>query len=454
MQTNDINILITDDIEDNRLILKTICKKLGNINIFEAVNGLEATQIVDSNEIDIVLMDVMMPVMDGFEATKIIKSVENPPYLLIITAVADKETEEKFTALGIDGYVRKPIDKEGLKSRLDGLRNSCLIKKGIKTGMSAKKPLSKQVDKCRNFKTYFYIENEEDAMNLGLWLTDYKARYDANITFAFEDSLAAIYKICKICIQKQSHLTIVIEEDFENIYITFIPSNSLNCMEVGEKLSDSVKQNLLCETTLLYLTVVISEDVKSIVTGALKAKEDVIKEKISVSEEDVKILRRSHTEKVSAKEFVEDYLESASMDEIYDLRDIEDKWKELISDVAHAKTKESLTALVEGAIDEYARVVNRIYEFSAIGYALSSLCAFLRSVDEQRMTEMAPKLAMLLEHILDDLSNWRNTIFVAKDTPDIHYLDSSLLSSCMQIDAILSEKIASSDDDEDELELF
>jgi len=54
---------------------------------------------------------------------------------------------------------------------------------------------------------------------------------------------------------------------------------------------------------------------------------------------------------------------------------------------------------------------------------------------------------------LEDLINWRNTIFISQSTGDIHYLDSSLLSSCMQIDAILSEKVASSDD-EDELELF
>jgi len=449
-----INILITDDIEDNRLILKTICKKIENVKIFEAVNGLEATQIVDSKDIDIVLMDVMMPVMDGFEATKIIKSTANPPYLLIITAVADKETEDKFTRLGIDGYVRKPIDKEGIRSRLETLKNSCLIKKGIKTGMSTKKPLSKQALKCRNFKTYFYVEDEEDAMNLGLWLTDYKGRTDANITFVFEDSLAAIYRICKICIQKSSTLTIVVEEDFENIYLTFIPSNSLDCMEVGEKLPNTIKENLICETTLIYLTVKINGDVKNTFAEPLKAQEEIQKEKINVSEEDVKLLRRSHTEKISAREFVADYSNSGSMDEIYDLRDIEDKWKELVSEVSHQKTKEALTALIDGAIDEYARVVNRIYEFSAIGYALSSLCAFLRSVEGQRVAEIAPKLALLLEHVLDDLVNWRNTIFVSQSTADIHYLDSSLLSSCMQIDAILSEKVASSDDDDDELELF
>lgn len=452
MQADQIKLLITDDIEDNRLILKTICKKLGDIEIFEAENGLEATQIVEKEDIDIVLMDVMMPVMDGFEATKIIKGRETPPYLMIITAVADKETEDKFTKLGIDGYVRKPIDKEGLKARLEALKNSCLIKKGARSGMSAKKPLSKQALQCRNFKTYFYIDNEEDAMNLGLWLTDHKSKFDTNVTFLFEDSLALIYKICKLCIKKMSSLTAVIEEDFENIYLTFIPSNSIECMELADKLSDEVKQNLLCETTLVYLTVKISGDTKISFAEPFKPQET--KERLNLSEEDVKILRRSHVDKISANEFVEEYMESGSMDEIHDLRDIEDKWRELASEVGSKKTKEAINALVDTSIEEYARVVNRIYEFSAIGYALSSLCAFLRAADDSKIAEISPKLSILLEHMLEDLTNWRNTIFVTKSTADIHYLDSSLLSSCMQIDALLSEKVAASDDDDDELELF
>jgi len=451
--TNEVTILITDDVEDNRLILKNICKKLGGIKILEAVNGLEATQIVESEEVDIVLMDVMMPVMDGFEATKIIKNMDVPPYLLIITAVSDKETEEKFIKLGIDGYIRKPVDKEALKAKLETLINSCLIKKGAKSGMSVKKPISKQANKCRNFKTYFYVENEEDAMNLGLWLTDLKSRNDSGITFEFEDDLAAVYKICKTCIQTNSPLTVVIEEDFENAYLTFIPSNSVNCMEVGDTLSPSVKQNLLCETTLIYLTIKTGNEAKIVFAEPLKPIE-YQREKITVTKEDVEMLRRSHVDKISAKQFIADFLETSSMDEIYDLRDIEEKWKELNSDFSHAGTKESLIGLIDGALDEYSRVVNRIYEFSAIGYALSSLCAFLRSMEDDKVSETSSKLSMLLGLILDDLVSWRNNIFVAQETADIHYLDSSLLSSCMQIDALISEKVASTDDDDDELELF
>ncbi len=450
---NEISILITDDIEDNRLILKNICKKLKDVRVLEAVNGLEATQIVENEDIDIVLMDVMMPVMDGFEATKIIKEMDTPPYLLIITAVSDKETEDKFIKLGIDGYVRKPVDKEAIKSKLEGLISSCLVKKGAKTGMSAKKPISKQAGKCRNFKTYFYISDEEDAMSLGLWLTDLKSKNDAGITFEFEDDLAAVYKLCKSCIKVNSPLTVIVEEDFENAYLTFIPSNSIDCMEINDMLSASVKKNLLCETTLIYLTIKMGNESKMNFAEPLKPNAEP-KEKITVSEEDVELLRRSHTDKISARQFVADFAETGSMDEIYDLKDIEEKWKELNSDLSSSNTKEALISLIDGAIDEYSRVINRIYEFSAIGYALSSLCAFLRSIEEERVPTVSQKLSMLLGLVLDDLVSWRNNIFVIQETADIHYLDSSLLSSCMQIDALISEKVAAADDDDDDLELF
>jgi len=445
-----VRVLIVDDIEDNRLVLKGICRKIEGIEILEAENGEEAVKTVTQNDIDIVLMDVMMPVMDGFEATKIIKNMEMPPYILIVTAVSDSETQNRFAALGVDGYLKKPVDREAMRARIETLKQACLVKRGVKVATSAKKPLSKQASWCRNFKTYFYVENEEDAMNLGLWLTEYKARHESTASFEFEDSLAAVYKICNTCIGHKSPLTVVIEEDFENLYISAIPSNTMECMEIGDRLPQEIKNRLLCESTVIYLTIAVCEE-------SQKESLPVIlppKEKISVSEKDQEILRKSHKEKISAEEFMSDYLIDGSIDEIHDLRDIEDRWKDLLTGYISSKAKISLDELADEAIFEYARVVNRIYEFSAIGYALSSLVAAVKSMDEARATEVAPKLGMLLEHILDDLVDWRKTVFITKETADIHYLDSSLLSSCMQIDAIISQKVAESSDSDEDLELF
>lgn len=441
MQTGEINILIVDDIEDNRLVLKTICKKFKDVSIFEAGNGLEAVEIVENGAIDIVLMDVMMPFMDGFEASKIIKSMQNPPYILIVTAVADKETETKFTKLGIDGYVRKPIERESFRARVEGLKNACLIKKGLNAGMATKKPLSKQAVTCRNFKTYFLIENEEDAMNLGLWITEYRTRVNADITFDFEDSLAATYKICEAATSKSESVTVVIEEDFENMYLTFIPSNSIDCSYVAEKLNDSATQNVLFESTIVYLTINLSSETKNKIeeqTAAPQIIKEAPKQKSSESAM-AGLQKKGGKEKVSAFEFISEFGESPIIDEIYDLSEIEGRWKACLVELSRQTTKANLNLLVDSAIDEYARVINKISEFSSLGYAITSLCGFLKQTDEKRLDEIALKLYTLLEATLNNLMDWRHTIFIAKNTKDIHFLDNSIIALCIQIDALAGE---------------
>lgn len=448
-----IVVLIVDDIEDNRLILKSICKKIPDLQIYEAVNGEEAVKLNSEKKPDIVLMDIMMPVMDGFVATEIIKSSYMPPYVLIVTAASDKETEEKFIRLGVDGYVQKPIDREILTNKIEALKNAAMIKKGSKSGLSAKRPLSKHAKNCRNFKTYFLIENEEDAMNMGIWLTDYRQWSGKSATFEFEDSLNAIYKICKTSLSKSPNITAVIEEDFENIYLTFIFTTSINCAEIENVITKNIAHNIICDSTVVYMKFKMFDEQRKTEIVKSQIAESEAKDKINASQEDMKILRYSHVDKISAAEYTEDISRDGLIDEIYDLKDIEAIWTDKISQLNHDKNLSALNELSDEAIAAYARTVNKLYEFASIGYALSSLCSFLKTIEEQKLTETLPKLSMLLEHILSDLANWRNTIFVRKDTKDIHYLDSSLLSSCMQIEAIVSQKAADVHDD-NELELF
>lgn len=110
--------------------------------------------------------------------------------------------------------------------------------------MATKKPLSNKPHTVETLKHDFLIENEEDAMNLGLWITSIRAKVDADITFEFEDSLAATYKICEAAHQKLETLTVVVEEDFsEKMYLTFIPSNSLRYGHAAE-ITDSVRANI------------------------------------------------------------------------------------------------------------------------------------------------------------------------------------------------------------------
>ena len=82
-------------------------------------NGMEVLHSLERQHYDIVFMDVKMPVMDGLEATRIIRQLwPNGPKIIAITAYALKGDREKFIAAGMNDYISKPIQKEDLAQAL------------------------------------------------------------------------------------------------------------------------------------------------------------------------------------------------------------------------------------------------------------------------------------------------------------------------------------------------
>ncbi|MFA6137760.1 MAG: response regulator, partial [Sulfurimonas sp.] len=104
-------VLLCDDELMNRKVASKILEKEG-FSVVEAVNGKEAIEVLNSTKIDLILMDLMMPVMDGYEATKIIKEDDefSTIPLIIISALSDKEAITKGLELGADEYLTKPFD--------------------------------------------------------------------------------------------------------------------------------------------------------------------------------------------------------------------------------------------------------------------------------------------------------------------------------------------------------
>ena len=101
------NILICDDQPDIVNALKIYLAPEG-YNLFEAFTGKEALEIVRNNDIHLILLDVMMPVMDGITATAKIRETSNVPIILL---TAKSETEDKVLGLnvGADDYITKPF---------------------------------------------------------------------------------------------------------------------------------------------------------------------------------------------------------------------------------------------------------------------------------------------------------------------------------------------------------
>ena len=112
-------ILIVEDQEDNRTIMRDVLSTVG-YDLIEALNGEDAVRLAQSEQPDLVLMDIQMPVLDGYEATRRIKAIAELRSIPIIavTSYALSGDEAKARAAGCDGYIAKPFSPRELLARV------------------------------------------------------------------------------------------------------------------------------------------------------------------------------------------------------------------------------------------------------------------------------------------------------------------------------------------------
>jgi len=103
-------ILVIEDNENNLYLFRTILRKSG-FEVIEARDGAEGVELAVKEKPDLILMDMQLPVLDGYKATKKIKSMEETKNITIIavTSYAMKGDREKALDAGCDGYIEKPI---------------------------------------------------------------------------------------------------------------------------------------------------------------------------------------------------------------------------------------------------------------------------------------------------------------------------------------------------------
>ncbi len=108
-------ILIVEDEPKNQKLVRDLLQASGNSTI-EATDGKQGVELAKAKKPDLILMDVQMPVMDGLEATRILKAdatISNIP-VLALTSYAMKGDKEKILEAGCDGYLAKPFEIQEL----------------------------------------------------------------------------------------------------------------------------------------------------------------------------------------------------------------------------------------------------------------------------------------------------------------------------------------------------
>jgi two-component system, cell cycle response regulator DivK len=112
-------ILVVEDQEDNRQILRDLLTN-GGYDMIEAENGQDAITAAETNRPDLILMDIQLPLLDGYEATRRIKA--NPALksipIIVVTSYALSGDEEKARNAGCDDYVAKPYSPRALLAKI------------------------------------------------------------------------------------------------------------------------------------------------------------------------------------------------------------------------------------------------------------------------------------------------------------------------------------------------
>lgn len=109
-------VLIVDDEKNIREVVKEYAQ-LNGYEVEEAVDGNEAVQLVERNDYDCIILDVMMPKLDGFSACKQIKAIKNVP-IIMLSARQDEYDKLLGFELGVDDYVSKPFSPKELMARV------------------------------------------------------------------------------------------------------------------------------------------------------------------------------------------------------------------------------------------------------------------------------------------------------------------------------------------------
>ena len=113
------NILLAEDEPTISRLVRTYFER-DNYTVYTAANGEEAIKIFKEVKIDLVCLDIMMPIMDGFEVTKIIRSSSDVP-IIMMTALQSEEDILKGYSLHVDDYITKPFNPKVLVAKVNNL---------------------------------------------------------------------------------------------------------------------------------------------------------------------------------------------------------------------------------------------------------------------------------------------------------------------------------------------
>jgi CheY-like chemotaxis protein len=460
-------------VEDEAAVRDALAKQLRRLfeTVYVAENGQEGLRLFSQHRPDLTISDIRMPVMDGLAMTRAIKAIDATALVVITTAHSDEGYLLDAIDIGVDRYLLKPVDIQKLKEAL------YVAAMTLRDREMARELEQRKLQDRIN-------ENAEAAAGAVLravpiatvLMAGDKPLFmnDAFAQLLGGDRLEAFsggrLSLEDLLLAKSGYLCGLDEYDDKKENKAYLKTASgtrifrLFIYEVALQSGQGSRLYSLIDITLSeYQKIKLENYAQRLADLLLRQRQTPAAQvapestgekggghKPLLSLEEEAHLRRSHTVKTDAKTYVAE-LGDGVRELVDELGETEQEMADLIAEYNSKGDATVQFQTIGRHLSHYADVIAQLFEFEGLGHAIGSLSALLADLQPEEL--QGGKDAVLLrylESIRLDLSTWRDTLFISQNTVDIHYLDSSLLSSALQAQLA----IRGGEEGEGELELF
>lgn len=427
-----MNILIVDDNTTNRMILNALLDDYMDSNsgvlfeVDEAKNGLDAVKQSENKLYDIIFIDINMPVMDGIEACRKIRSKDSKVMLIAVSDTEDPYKRAEILDNGAEDYISKPVDSDIFNSRL---KNYILLVESRNKENQSSNVANLYTNKVFSRHTMFMLDSEDSIAEFWeFFLLNAKRK---------SNHLSDVVRVIVAIVDKQLRLEnssrVYIEESDEKQYFTLVHIDVLakkviesllvkNGMEDGYKLTD-----------------------KKISFELIKTKQyiDEIKE-VSIEEEKIEVVSMDF---VSNALQVFDYIEA---DDLVDLEEYSENLNSLMLLVGGGSLEQNDIIEMCSYLDRVSTLLTPYTEVYAIANAIGELSADLSSHIEEftKNSQMLGPMCIAFSH---DLMTWIRQSFHT-GAPSVEFMNDTIVVNAQTIASMLKmDESAASDDNFDDI---
>jgi two-component system chemotaxis response regulator CheY len=442
-----MNILLVDDNKNNRMILRLLLEDYMEDHsdvefvMDDASDGVEAVSMCDAKEYAIVLMDIMMPNMDGIEATKRIRQKHKKLMIIAVSAVDDMERQKQILSNGAEDYISKPVNSDIFTTRINNYV-SLIHARGSK-----------------------HTHKREQTQGYNLFSKDIFSRH-IKFMLTTEDALSELWEYY------------LLDGEGKCEYLSDVIRTIFSIAEAQHRLS--VQSDLYVEESesFNYFTITKVDELPSIVLKLLLKKNEVKCEyKIEADRLTFKLVKNSvetssllsETADIVDREFIPETQEVTSSSIAYtsqelsvfhyleeeDMADLEEyagRLSSLMLIVGNGDVEEEEAIEIYTYIEKLGAILSTYSEVYPISIALSNLASDM-STHVQEFIANAEALGPMCAAFSKDLSNWIEQSFHT-GAPSVDFMNDTISVNCQTIAGMLKMDEAPADGADDFDDIF